>query len=255
MNDLLTNLLALQSVDDEVRGFRTERDTLREKISRLKELLALMTTALNEKCGKLDDASRWYREKEAELRSDNDKVKKAKIKLQSVTKNREYMAMQREIESLRKAYLAKEEEMLKLVQAIEEFKTSISAEEEKIAEIQKEVSEEETSNAKRLSKLDEQISAISGRKNVILEKITPNIIRKYERIASSRSGIVVVSVATSGACGGCNFRITPRQLQLVYRGDSMETCPNCDRILYLTTEDTSDKTNEATEDVSVADAR
>jgi len=119
LNDLLTNLLALQSVDDEVREFRTERDSLREKITRLKELLALMTTALNEKCGKLDDASRWYREKEAELRSDNEKVKKAKTKLQTVTKNREYMAMQREIESLRKAYLSKEEEILKLVQAIE----------------------------------------------------------------------------------------------------------------------------------------
>lgn len=250
MNDLLTNLLALQSVDDEVREFRTERDSLREKITRLKELLALMTTALNEKCGKLDDASRWYREKEAELRSDNEKVKKAKTKLQTVTKNREYMAMQREIESLRKAYLSKEEEILKLVQAIEEFKTSISAEEEKIAEIQKEVSEEETNNAKRLKKLDKQISAISGRKTAVLEKLTQGVIRKYERIASGRSGLVVVPVATTGACGGCNFRITPRQLQLVYRGDSMETCPNCDRILYLDIKTSSD---EATEDVSVAD--
>ena len=254
MNDLLTNLLALQSVDNEVRGFRTERDSLRQKITRLKELLALMTTALDEKCGKLDDASRWYREKETELRSDNEKVKKAKSKLQTVTKNREYMAMQREIESLRKTYLGKEEEILKLVQAIEEFKTSISAEEEKIAEIQKEVSQEETNNAKRLKKLDGQISEISDRRSATLENLTPNIIRKYERIASSRSGMVVVPVATTGACGGCNFRITPRQLQLVYRGDSMETCPNCDRILYLNPENTSDETNEAAEDVSIADA-
>ena len=254
MNDVLTNLLSLQSVDDEVRGYRTERDGLRDKITRLKELLALMTTALNDKRGKLDDASRWYREKESELRADNEKVKKAKSKLQTVTKNREYMAMQREIETLRKANLSKEEEILKLVQAIDEFKTSISTEEEKIAEIQKEVAEEETTNAKRLDKLDVQISSISDRRSAILEKLTPDIIRKYERIASGRSGMVVVTVARTGACGGCNFRITPRQLQVIYRGTSMEMCPNCDRILYLEPESTSDETNEATEEVGVADA-
>ena len=258
MEDTLTNLLALQAVDDEVQQFRQERDELHDKITRLKELLTLMTTALNEKRAKLDEATRWYREKDAELKVDNEKVKKAKTKLQTVTKNREYMAMQREIETLRKANLTKEEEIMKLVQAIEEFKTSISAEEEKISALQKEVAEEEKSNSARLTELEVKISSIANRRSTILETLKPSVITRYERIAKARRGTAIVAISRQGTCHGCNFRVTARQLQMVLRGDTMEQCPNCTRILYKTVEvpqeEATDETAEAQAEVNIADA-
>jgi len=250
---ILTNLLALQAVDDEVRQFQVERDELHDKIMRLKELLTLMTTALNEKRAKLDEATRWYREKDAELKVDNEKVKRAKTKLQTVTKNREFMAMQREIETLRKANLSKEEEIMKLVQAIDEFKASIATEEEKIAALQSEVSEEEKSNANRLAELEEKISSIADRRSVILEKLQPRIITLYERIAKARRGTAIAPISRQGTCFGCNQRLTPRQLQLVLRGETLEQCPSCTRIVYKAKEPPSE-TTEDNADVNVADA-
>ena len=145
MRETVAKLVALQTIDDEGRAFHEERDGLQAKIVRLKELLGLMEEQLAEKRVKLDEATRWYRDKDGELKVDQEKVAKAKTRLQAVTKNKEYMAMQKEIESLRKANLAREEEILKLVQAMDEFKASIASEEAKIAELKAEVETEEAS--------------------------------------------------------------------------------------------------------------
>ena len=78
MRETVAKLVALQAIDDEGRSFHEERDGLQAKIVRLKELLGLMEEGLAEKRVKLDEASRWYREKDGELKVDQEKVAKAK---------------------------------------------------------------------------------------------------------------------------------------------------------------------------------
>lgn len=231
MKDVLTSLRSLQAIDDEASSFLEERNELRQKLERLKELLELMSQELDEKKAKLAEASRWYKDKDSELKVDQDKVNKAKSKLATVTKNKEFMAMQREIESLRKSNVAREEEMLKLLQATETFKTSISEEETKIAQLRKDQAEEEQSSAVRIDELEKEISKISSRKNDILKGLKAPIITKYERIFNARQGLAIVAVS-NGACTGCNFRITPHQLQAIYRAETLEQCRSCSRFLF-----------------------
>ncbi len=231
MKEVLTNLRALQAIDDEASQFLAERNELRQKLERLKELLELMSQELDEKKSKLAEASRWYKEKDGELKVDQEKVNKAKSKLASVTKNKEFMAMQREIESLRKSNVAREEEMLKLLQATEAFKTSISEEEAKISQLRKDQAAEEESSAVRINELETEIATISSRKDVILEQLKPQVITRYERIFKARQGLAIVPIR-NGACTGCNFRITPHQVQAVYRCETLEICRSCSRFLY-----------------------
>jgi uncharacterized protein len=37
---------------------------------------------------------------------------------------------------------------------------------------------------------------------------------------------------TSGTCGGCHMTIPPQLYNILIRGNSIESCPNCHRIIY-----------------------
>lgn len=231
MRETVGKLVALQAIDDEAHDFKKERDDLQAKIGRLKELLELMRTGLVDKKEKLAEATKWYKEKDSELKADQDKVARAKQKLQSVTKNKEYMAMQKEIESLRKTNLTREEEIVKLLEAIEQFKASIGEEESKIKELEAEVKSEEASNAKRIGELESRIDEIDSRKKSILGEVKPNLISRYRRIFGAREGRVMIPVR-NGACTGCNFSVPPQQLVRVQKANTLEICRHCSRILY-----------------------
>jgi predicted nucleic acid-binding Zn-ribbon protein len=232
LRETLANLLALQAIDDEAREYLKERDALQESLARLKELLTLMTNGVEEKKAKLAEASKWYRAKDAELKADQEKVQKAKQKLQTVTKNKEYMAMQKEIESLRKANQLKEEEILKLLEATEEFKQAIATEREKIEDLSGEVRREEEANASRLEELEMKISAITKRRDEVAKRLKPSLVSRYKRIHSAREGLAVVRVENQ-VCSGCNQLLTAQQYQRLQRGATLEMCQKCNRYLYM----------------------
>jgi hypothetical protein len=231
LRETISKLVTLQTIDDEVRGHQQERDTLQEKLKRLEELLQLMTLGLTEKESKLSEATRWYKDKDSELKADQEKVVKAKHKLQTVTKNKEYMAMQREIESLRKGNLAREEEILKLLEAAEEFKKSIAAEKARIKELRAELKQEEDANADRIAKLETSISTISSRKESTLAELSPGVVSRYNRIRKARNGVAIIPTH-NGACSGCNFSVPPQQLVRVETAKTLESCRNCSRLMY-----------------------
>ena len=231
VRQVLDDLCAVQAIDDEARGFKLERAELRQKLERLKELLGLMTQGLEEKQAKLAEASRWYRDKSSELKGDQEKVARKKNELQRVTKNREYLAMQREIETLRKANLSREEEIEKLQGATEAFQASITEEQAKIAELTHELKAEEASNATRIAELDQRIDAISSRKGAVTKRLPPAILSRYNRIAKKREGVAIVPVRNH-ACTGCNYAVTPQQLIIIQRGEQIIDCRNCSRFLY-----------------------
>jgi predicted nucleic acid-binding Zn-ribbon protein len=58
----------------------------------------------------------------------------------------------------------------------------------------------------------------------------PYVIKRYSTIRMRR-GLAVVSVK-NGTCQGCNMNIPPQLYNTLQRGNSLELCPNCNRIIY-----------------------
>ncbi|MFT7621386.1 MAG: putative nucleic acid-binding Zn-ribbon protein [Myxococcota bacterium] len=231
MRETLQKLIALQAIDDEARGFKQEREDLTAKIVQLKKLLGLMEVGLAEKTAKLNEATKWYQEKNEELQGDKGKVDKAKVRLQAVTKNKEYMAMQREIEGLRKQIIEREDEITSLATAIQEFKESVSAEKSKMSKLNKEVASEEKDNATRIVQLDSSIAKVEANKGDISKSVKPNILSRFRRISKARDGIAIVP-ARNKSCSACNFAVPAQQLVRLQIGNTMEVCRNCSRMMY-----------------------
>ncbi len=236
MKDSIEALIELQSIDDEIRGYLLTREELAVNQRRLAEILGRMNGELDDKRTKLDEAQRFYNERQDDLRSDGERLAKAKTKMAGVTRTKEYAAMQREMDNLRRKYTEDETELKRLNAAIDEYKVAISSQEEKLAELQAEVEKEEATSGDRLAELNREIDAIESRKTSVNARLDEGLLRRYSRVLTRREGKAVVS-AIGGKCSGCSMRLPPQLFILVQRAETLQSCPNCQRFLFYTQEE------------------
>ena len=57
-----------------------------------------------------------------------------------------------------------------------------------------------------------------------------DVLKKYSAIRMRR-GLALVPVK-NGTCQGCNMNIPPQLFNTLQRGNSIEVCGNCNRIIY-----------------------
>lgn len=227
-------LRKLQALDDEIRDIRNDRDRLVETLARLKKVLSHLDRELDDKRGKLAEAETWHRNKSGELEGEREKLNKSKTKLTGVTRSKEFVAVNKELEITRKNIGQKEEEVANLNKAIEEFREAIGKEETKVGDLRSQAEHTERDNAERLASLQARISEVDVRRNVVTVGLDPAIARRYGQIAAKREGIAVVAVV-DGCCAGCHMQLQPRFVESILRASSIAACPHCSRYLYSLT--------------------
>ncbi|HEY6106530.1 MAG TPA: C4-type zinc ribbon domain-containing protein, partial [Anaeromyxobacteraceae bacterium] len=70
-----------------------------------------------------------------------------------------------------------------------------------------------------------------ARRAEVSKRVDPGLLGKYENIRRRRAGIAVAPVVDA-TCRGCNRHIPPQLAIVLQRADSIEICPNCQRIIY-----------------------
>jgi len=235
VNEKIAALVELQNIDDEIREYQVQRDELAANLERLRSILGRMGEGLADKRERLAEATRFHEEKRIDLSADADRLSGAKSKLAAVTRTKEYAAMTRELENLRKKFGDDESELRRLETAITEYKASIAEEEAKLEELSAEVSREEQSSADRLTELDTVIARIGARKKSVSAVLPKSLVGRYERILVKREGKAVVPVV-AGHCQGCRMMLPPQLFIQVQRGEALHSCPSCQRYLYYTAE-------------------
>lgn len=233
MNPIVAGLIELQRIDDEIRTHRKQRDELASNLERLRKILAQMSASLDEKRGRLAENVRWYEDKRIELQADNDRINNAKTKLVAVQRTKEYQAMTKELDNLRKKYQEDEAELERLSSVIQETRAAVQSEESKLGEIQAEVAREESTSTERLAELERIIGAVAEKKAEVGKHLPKNIITSYERILEKRDGTAVVP-AVLGGCTGCKMKVPPQTWVKIQLGKEIFQCANCNRYLYYT---------------------
>jgi len=233
---LITSLRSLQDVDRQKIKAEKERRQITERAAQLHGMLTELEKELAEKHEKLKEAERWYKEREQELKEDNEKIKRAQGRLSNLKKAKEYAAVQREIEILRRGNAQKEEEILKLLAVMDEFKLAVEEEEDKLKKMSAEVKEERSTTKHRVNELEKRLSGFEGERDKFETDIPRNILSRYTRIQKAWQGLAVVSVNEKRSCGGCHRQIPPQLFNILLRQDSLESCPYCNRFLYVNVE-------------------
>lgn len=229
--EVIQALRALQTIDDEVSGVAEERDRLRGRLDQLKQLLDRGREDLATRQRKIVDAESWYREQTLALKSEQEKLGVMKSKLAGVTKSKEYMAIQRELEMLRQNIGEKEDELERFTEALDSHKSAVKEEDDKLAALEKEANDEDKATQSRLDEFEAKIKETSIRRQEWIDIIPADILRRYERVKSRREGLAIVP-AVDGRCSGCYMAVPPQLYNVLLRRDSLEICPSCNRYIF-----------------------
>lgn len=229
MKEQLTYLLQLQAIDNKVRELETQRTSLPAKIEPLRKDLAKLEGMLTAERAKLTESETWKKQQSALLEADQTALRAAKLKVQATKNGKEYNAATREVDHKRKSISDREVELKKMTEGLGSSTTVIAERDQAVQGLRDQLASEEAALAARLGQLDGDIAAASEGRDELRGKIDKEWVKTYDRLV--RRGVAVAPVV-NGTCQGCRVRIPPQLNNILARGEALQTCDRCGRIIY-----------------------
>ena len=234
MRESLTLLLNLQQIDIEIdtlkrsqKDYPTEISTLQGELDRAKE-------QLDEKVERQEALERNQRLLERELEAINLDLKKHQDRLYEVKTNKEYDAIQHEIEALQARVEETETAILENIENSDVLKEKLKDERQLFSDVAREKRDRIASLESKLVSLDEDMRGCEARRDHLASQIERRPLSIYARIRNVVRGGVAVVPLEKGSCGGCFRQMAPQRMVEVRRQDQVIRCENCGRVLVWT---------------------
>jgi predicted nucleic acid-binding Zn-ribbon protein len=231
LRDKLKALEELQQIDLELHEVGTELDGLPARRAAVEARVVEARRAYDDDKARMEGNERERRGLEQLLAMERDKVKKWEGRLGEIKTPREYAALSREIDIAKKTNDGQSEQIRTLVAQATEIRAALDAKEEALAEREEAAQADREALKKRTAELEEKARALEARRGDAAKRVDPGLLSKYENIKRRRAGIAV-SPVVGMTCTGCHRNIPPQLAIVLQRADSIETCPNCHRIIY-----------------------
>ncbi len=231
LRDKLKALEELQSIDLEVAGVRGEAEAIPARKADIEAGVAVARKAYESEKVRLDDNERERRQIESLLSMERDKVKKWEGRLGEIKTPREYAALSREIDIAKKANDTQSEQLRTLSAAAQEIAKAVETAADALSDRELSAHDELKALDRKAAEFGARLQDLEKRRGEAAVRVEASLLSKYVNIRRRRAGIAVAPVV-GATCRGCNRNIPPQLSIVLQRADSVETCPNCHRIIY-----------------------
>lgn len=236
MDAQLNLLRKLQEYDLEIQSIVQKNDQLRDELDEQVAIAERLSEQLEGQKSKLDEARSLMRDKEMELTENMERYNDSKAKLNAVANTKQYNALEKEMDTLKKIRAQLEEERDTLAENIEGYEEDVKDKESKSQQMQALIDEERSEIEKATKDTDKRAKELEKERNKLRTDLPKRLVRRYEFILSRRPGAAVVP-CVEGVCTGCNMTVPPQLFNELQRAQDIHQCPNCQRILYFMTPD------------------
>ena len=228
----LSSLVKLQTVDSEIYSLRAEKDAKPEELKTIEAAFEAKKAHLAELDKKSLDLQKQRKDKELELASKDEGIKKLQGQLYGLKTNKEYQTMLQQIQDAKADSSVIEDKVLELFDKSDEVKKEAENEKQRLKEEEGVFSAEKKKIDGRVKEIDDRLATLEAQRKQCLQDIDPKILSQYERILANRDGLAIVTVK-GNSCGGCNMFVPPQVINLIKMYEHIITCEMCNRILYI----------------------
>ncbi len=230
MKKELEILIQMQKYDTVIGEKNILTKELPQQLNSLKQSLLDADEAVNTTKSELDENQIEQKSKELDIADNNTKVAKYKNQLLTIETNKEYKALNSEINHLEKKNSSIDDELIGLMETESELRERL--EEKNVA--QKKASDELRANEKKLEKeiqeVQKDIEELKSKRNEKAIKLPRDLIRRYGNLIKNRNRKAVV-YNDNNACSGCGYTIRPQVGIDIKASNSVIYCESCGRIL------------------------
>jgi len=203
-----------------------ERDGLEGKRERMETLTAKVDVG---KKG-ASDMERTRAELAVEMRQMNSQVERSRDKMNRCRTEKETLAVQRELEELRRLVRDREIDHERLGQLIEQARSEIAEAEAELTRIATELGAVEGTALAKCSELELKVAEEQAKRKAILSRLGRQLLNRYELIRKKRG--TALAFTHAGSCSACHISLPPMLYQQLMRREELAQCPQCNRILY-----------------------
>ena len=230
MRDQLRRLEELQRFDAQIQELQDALKGIPAKLQASQNDLARVEALLESERAQLTETQRYYTEQKSQLQTEEATVSGAKHKLSLAKNSKEYVAAQREIEQTRDSVQAREAEIAKLIEAIQAKEKILAARTDELRSLRGSIEKDGEVARGKMDEVQSKIDGLRASRDKIAAGIRPDFLKRYGAIRMRRG--MAVATVRNGTCLGCNMNVPPQLFNTLQRGNTLETCPYCHRIIY-----------------------
>jgi predicted nucleic acid-binding Zn-ribbon protein len=227
----LRPLIKLHYLDQQISGLQQRISGMPVAIQELDRKLERHKKNLQTRQQSITENQKKRKELESDLALIESKRNRYKEQLDSVKTNKEYTALQHEIEGVNQAIRQIEDEILVQMEDAERLKMQVDEARRALEQEEGVILGEKQVVQSQADKLQAEIDGLKQQRDSIGAQIQEPVMEVYERARKSRRGIAMAE-ARSEICQECHVRIRPQLFQEIKRNDSIITCESCSRILF-----------------------
>lgn len=233
LKDEIKKLVTLQDIDLKIYNFQQKKDVeIPAQLDKIKNELDKDKQALENYSKALQELQVAKKNKDLDLASKEETLKKFQCQLYQLKTNKEYQAKLLEIATAKTDISLLEEEVLKFLDNIETAQQKLNDQKEKFAQKENENKGKRNVLFNEAKEIEINIKTLQDKRIVFIREINKQILSKYEELLKPRAGLAIVPVNTQ-TCGACFINVTHQTINEIKMYSHLILCSSCVRILYI----------------------
>lgn len=230
MTSQIQVLIKMQKIDDKI----SEKEAVKVKLPQQLNSLVLSVKNAEEELDtikkKIEDIQLRQKNKEAEIKSNNDLIKKYEHQLEGIKNNKEYKALNSQISLLQDKNTQIENEILNIMDEEAQVNQKLNDALNNKKNADSNLQANESLLNKEIEKVEVEINQLKDSRTELAKQIPMTIVKKYVQLIKNKNRKAVV-FNSNNACSGCGFHIRPQILIDLKENNKSIYCENCGRIL------------------------
>lgn len=235
MKEELKTICRIQVLDADVYTARQRLEAIPQELNDLNLREQEGAGAMQEVSQKLAEGTKVKRAKEQDLESATAALRKLHTQLPQVKTNKEYTAMQHEIEQGKVKISDVEEKILLEMEILD----ALAIQEKEFSRqhdlLKKDLDGKRKVLLEELSQMETRLTGLLTQRDAVIKTLPDDIASVYQRIMQGRHGTAVVPV-NGASCGGCFANLPPQFINEIKKMERLITCETCGRILVWSQE-------------------
>ncbi len=239
MGSVLQGLTKLQSVENRLRAAKAKLTRCRRNVIIQENQVRTLQNALEAKKEEIQLTTIQSDRLELELKSRDEQIAKLRASLNSAKTNKEYAAVLTQLNTTKADNSKIETQILELMKDIEADQAECLQMQQQIEEQKQKLEEIRKESEQLAEKYEKEIEEIQLEWDQAAKDIPGEFLETFKRVAETYDGEALAVIEQQEGktavytCGGCFMGVTAESVNLLMTRDEIIRCPNCTRILVL----------------------
>ena len=234
MQEQLVLLRELQSLDLDLIVKRKEKSKLEGEQSTITadlDKVQEMVDNLNAEIEVLEDQRKDLAQ---DLLVEEGNIQRAEERLPTIKTQKEYVALLKEVDAAKKMNKDIQDKVGRIDEQIEALASDRDEKSNELSELNSSVEGRQAEINAAIGVCDKVLGEGDDKRDGFLEKLPISMRKRYEMLLDRRAGNAIVE-ARKGTCLGCHMNLPPQLFNTLFTAKDVQSCPHCNRMLYLDT--------------------